>query len=125
MAAVFFLQTPPLKNLLAFLFTLIYRLSSVPKHGRVSVFAERREEGHVDENRRALALHESRVPLLDSRGNFRRSRREESSLRVRQRDEETIRPSRVPIPRFSPLSRVRAGPAAIAGGLVHARAFCH
>ena len=67
-----------------------------------------------------MALYECRMRMLDSRRNFQRSRGEKSSLRGRQRDEETIRASRVPLPRFSPLSGIRGGPAAIRGRLGHA-----
>lgn len=48
--------------------------------------------GHADEGWRALALHECRMRMLNSRGNLRRGRREKSSLRVRQRNEETYAP---------------------------------
>jgi hypothetical protein len=70
---------------------------------------------HDDEDWRALALHQSCVPMLHSRGDHRRNRREKSHLRVRQYYEKRIFAARFSVSGFSSFPGAGAFPPRLPG----------
>src|SRR5215467_12481702 len=70
-----------LSYLLFYIFSLAYLSRSARFFANAPPPLNREGLNYGDEERRALALHESRLPMLYLCGNLRRSRREKPSLR--------------------------------------------